>query len=95
MSGEDMQANLVSLHEGRSVSEHVNDEVDVLYVWLRGQGTLLLDGQKSAVQAGSFVYVSRGTARAIEAGAEGLLYVTCHRKRRLLQPTLLRGSSRD
>lgn len=77
----DLNANLVRLDPAHQMAEHVNDEVDVLVVALAGSGQVVLGGRRVSVRAGSVAHVPKGLARSIDAGPEGLIYLTIHRRR--------------
>lgn len=77
----DLNANLVRLDPGRSIDEHGNDEVDVLLVVLAGTGHLLVGTQTVALAAHVLTLVPKGERRSIHAGADGLSYLTVHRRR--------------
>lgn len=82
---EDLNANLVRLGPGAGVGAHRNDEVDVLVYVRSGAGDVRIDGRAHALGAGSLVLIRRGTTRSIHAGAQGLTYLTVHRRRGPLQ----------
>jgi quercetin dioxygenase-like cupin family protein len=79
--GEDLHANLVHLDPDGSMPAHVNDELDVLVVVLAGTGTLVLEGAVHDLDPPCAVLVPRGSERAVRAGADGLDYLTVHRRR--------------
>jgi quercetin dioxygenase-like cupin family protein len=81
----DLNANLVHLAAGSSMSEHVNTEVDVLLVVLSGAGTLRVDGRDAPLEAVAVAHVAKGSSRAVFAGDGGLSYLTVHRRRGHLQ----------
>lgn len=80
-AGEDLNANLVRFTEGGGVGEHVNDEVDVLFLGVAGDGTLVVDGEVTPLLPGCLVLVPRGASRATRAASEGFAYLTVHRRR--------------
>ena len=77
----DLNANLVRFDAGGGVEEHVNDEVDVLFVGISGSGTVEVDGEGQAIGPGNLVFVGKGTRRSTRAAAGGLAYLTVHRRR--------------
>lgn len=77
----DLDANLVVLHGGGSIGEHVNREVDVLVLVRTGSMTLTVDGEPTALVAGSLALVPRDRSRAIAAGDAGVEYLSIHRRR--------------
>lgn len=85
MASSDLNATLLSWPSGHEVAEHVNADLDVLVVVLGGAGTATVDGHPHALAAGSAILVPRGARRRIEAGGDGLRYVSIHRRRGPLQ----------
>lgn len=79
--GGDLDANLVHLHAEGTIGEHVNNEVDVAISVISGRGQLIIDGQTHTLAVGIFALVPRGVLRAIRADAEGLTYLSIHRRR--------------
>lgn len=77
----DLNANLVRFDAGRGVEEHVNDEVDVLFVGVAGSGTVRVDGEEHVLCAGTLVFVPRGARRSTSASSGGFAYLTVHRRR--------------
>jgi len=59
-AGKDLNANLVRFGAGRGVGEHVNDEVDVVFVGVSGTGFVEVDGREHDVEAGKLVFVPKG-----------------------------------
>jgi hypothetical protein len=92
-----LQTNLVSLPAGARVEQHVEGELDVLLVVVQGAGVLTVltaasqTGAEAVdldVAAPAAVLLTAGTARAITAGPAGLAYVTAHRRRPGLLPSV-------
>jgi len=77
----DLNANLVRFDVGRGVEEHVNNEVDVLFVGVAGWGTVRVDGEEHALSAGTLVFAPRGARRSTGASSDGFAYLTVHRSR--------------
>ena len=77
----DLNANLVRFDAGAGVEQHVNDEVDVLFVGISGSGTVEVDGEGFALGPGRLVFVRKGTRRSTQAAVGGLAYLTVHRRR--------------
>ena len=84
-AGEDLNANLVRFGAGRGVEEHVNDEVDVIFVGVSGSGFVEVEGEEHALEAGKLVFVPRGSRRSTCAGPEDFSYLTVHRRRGLIR----------
>ncbi len=68
-SGE-LNANLVLFDAGGGVGEHVNDEVDVLFVGVGGSGSVRVDGREPPLFAGTLVFVRRVVRRKTVAQSD-------------------------
>jgi hypothetical protein len=79
--GEDLDANLVRLHPGHPIDDHVNDEVDVAVFVLSGRGELTIDGEMHQLRADAFVLIPRGYRRMMCPGPTGITYLSIHRRR--------------
>ena len=77
----DLNANLVRFDVGRGIGEHVNDEVDVVFVGVSGAGDVQVDGREHALDAGKLVFVPKGARRSIRSASEDFAYLTVHRRR--------------
>lgn len=82
---DDLNATLLAWPAGHEVAEHVNEERDVLFMVLAGSGAVEIDRVAHSVAAGTVVLAPRGSRRRLRAGAEGLRYLTVHRRRGGLQ----------
>lgn len=79
--GDELNANLVRFPVGGGVGEHVNDEVDVLFFGVSGEGTLVMNGEETPIRPGRLVPVPKGASRATRAASEDFAYLTVHRRR--------------
>lgn len=79
--GGDLDANLVRLGAGDGIGAHVNDDVDVLLVVRSGAADLTVDGRIRAIGPDHVALIPRGSERSIEAGADGIAYLSIHRRR--------------
>lgn len=79
--GGDLDANLVRLHPGGAITEHVNDEVDVLVFVQSGSGVLTIDGHPRPMRSDVLALIPHGASRAISASAQGITYLSIHRRR--------------
>lgn len=84
--GDDLNVNLVVLKADEAVDEHVNSEVDVLVIGVRGQGIVTVEDGEHALEAGHLLLIPKGYRRSIGAAGETFAYVTCHRRRAGLWP---------
>jgi len=88
---DDLNANLVHLGPGSGIGEHVNDQVDVLVVVLGGSGTATVDEDGPVgLAAQTVALLPKGSRRRIDAGPDGMRYLTVHRRR---GPLGIRGRS--
>jgi quercetin dioxygenase-like cupin family protein len=79
----DLNANLVRFDAGGGVGEHVNEELDVVFVGVAGSGLVRVDGEEHPLSAGTLVFVPKGAKRSTVALSEGFTYLTFHRRRPL------------
>lgn len=79
--GWDLNVNLVHLDGGGGIAAHRNDEVDVVLIGIAGCGTIAVDGTARTLGPGTLVAVPRGAERSVHAEADGLAYVSAHRRR--------------
>jgi quercetin dioxygenase-like cupin family protein len=84
--GSDLNVNLVRLEPNEVLAAHTNTEVDVLLVGIGGAGVVALDDGDEPLDAGSAVYVPKNLRRSVRAGSQGIVYLTCHRRRGGLMP---------
>jgi quercetin dioxygenase-like cupin family protein len=78
---DDLNANLVRFDAGGGVGEHVNEELDVVFVGVGGSGTVRVDGEEHSLSAGALVFVPKGAGRSTDAASDGFAYLTVHRRR--------------
>jgi quercetin dioxygenase-like cupin family protein len=77
----DLNANLVRFDAGGGVGEHVNEEVDVLFVGVAGTGAVRVGGEDHPLSEGTMVFAPKGSRRSTSAYSDGLAYLTVHRRR--------------
>jgi len=77
----DLNANLVRFGSGRGVGEHVNDEVDVVFVGVSGSGTVVAGSEKFTLEPGRLVFVPKGARRSTRSASGEFAYLTVHRRR--------------
>jgi quercetin dioxygenase-like cupin family protein len=78
---DDLNVTVVRLRPDERLPPYTNDSLDVLIVVLAGTGELDCDEQAYALGPATVVVVPRGAQRAVRAGADGLEYVSAHRRR--------------
>jgi quercetin dioxygenase-like cupin family protein len=69
--------NQIELPPGGSGPEHEHsgDAQEEVYVPLRGEGTIRVDGEDVELRPGLFVFVTPESTRQLRAGDEGLAFV--------------------
>jgi quercetin dioxygenase-like cupin family protein len=78
---DDLNANLVRFDREDGVGEHVNGELDVVFVGVAGSGFVRVEGEEHPLSAGTLVFVPRGAGRSTVALSDGFAYLTVHRRR--------------
>lgn len=81
LASDDLNVNLVAWPAGDGVGEHTNTEVDVLIVVIDGALSVALDGQAQQVGTGQAIVVPKGATRVLTASADGVRYLSAHRRR--------------
>ena len=81
----DLDSNLIRLPPGERIDLHVRAEVDVLIHVVSGAGALLLPEGEHPLRAGDVALLPRRSRRGFRTGADGLEYLTVHRRRQSLQ----------
>jgi quercetin dioxygenase-like cupin family protein len=79
--GGDLDGNLVRIEPDGAIDPHVNAEVDVLISVVAGHGHLVVDGISRELRGDMVALVPKGTRRSIGAGADGISYLSIHRRR--------------
>ena len=83
-----LQTNVVRLAPGARIDVHAELQLDVVLSLLVGSLALTLDDGMRTAEAPAVVVLPAGTRRALEAGADGATYLTVHRRRDGLMPTV-------
>lgn len=84
-SARQLDANLVRLPAGARIDVHAEPDLDVLVLPVAGGGTLDTDAGPVALAPHVVTWLPRGSRRAVNAGPDGLAYLTVHRARPGLQ----------
>ncbi|WP_407706329.1 hypothetical protein [Streptomyces scopuliridis] len=79
--GRQLDANLVHLPPHQGVEAHAETELDVLLLVVAGTGVLGTAEGTEPLAGGTLIWLPRGSVRGITAHAEGLSYLTVHRRR--------------
>jgi quercetin dioxygenase-like cupin family protein len=80
-SGRQLDANLVHLPAGEGVRTHAEPDLDVLLLVVAGDGAMDTAEGPMALAGGALCWLPHGSTRSVSAGADGLTYVTVHRRR--------------
>lgn len=87
--GRQLDANLVHLPPHGAIDRHVEPDLDVLLLVVSGDGTLTTAQERRPLTEGCLAWLPRGSGRGLAAGADGMTYLTVHRRRpgmRILGP---------
>lgn len=84
LGSSELNANLVRFGVG-GVGEHVNDEVDVIFIGVSGSGRIEVNGKEYPLSNGTMVFVPREASRSIQSTSEDFAYLSVHRRRGPLQ----------
>lgn len=88
---DELHMNVLVLRAGEQIDKHINQVLDVIVTCLRGSGTITINGDQLDVASGSIVLIRQGSERVIQAGPDGMVYTTVHRKRGGIMPTIKRS----
>jgi mannose-6-phosphate isomerase-like protein (cupin superfamily) len=84
----DLDLTFLSWQSGREIAAHVNAEVDVLFVVVDGTGEVIVNGETYGLAAGQALLIPKGSERAIRCTGERFSYLSIHRRRTGLWPTV-------
>jgi quercetin dioxygenase-like cupin family protein len=85
---DDLNVNLLMFRAGEEIEEHVNSELDVLVVGIAGEGVISVDGEPHPLPPGRTMIIPKGARRSTHVMGERFAYLTCHRRRAGLMPTI-------
>ncbi len=80
-SGRQLDANVVRVPPGGRVGAHAEPDLDVLLLVLAGAASLTGADGEHALRPGVLTWLPHGSTRALEAGPDGVAYLTVHRRR--------------
>ena len=80
-AGRQLDANVLNLPAGTCIDTHTEPDLDVLVVVVAGSGTLTSNSGPLPLTPGSVVWLPHGSTRGLASGADGLSYLTTHRRR--------------
>lgn len=87
----DLDLTLLSWADGRGIEPHKNDEIDVVWVGIEGEGRATVDGEVHELRPGVTLLIPKGAVRSVWSVSTPFLYLSIHRRRAGLRPTLGRG----
>ncbi|MGW6026784.1 cupin domain-containing protein [Streptomyces sp. NPDC055099] len=76
----DLDAAVVRLAPGASLGDHM-EEFGLLFGVLTGTGELRTPGHSWPLAPGALAWLPAGLTRCVDAGEQGLVYTTSHRRR--------------
>ena len=85
---DDLDVTFLTWEEGRRIEPHINGEVDVVLIGIEGSGVVAVDGEERAMRPGVVLLIPRGCERAIQSTSPRLGYLSVHKRRRGLMPTI-------
>ncbi|MEZ0324388.1 MAG: hypothetical protein ACAH95_00640 [Fimbriimonas sp.] len=88
---EQLDATLLFWRRGEGIARHVNDEVDVLIMFLKGSAVVSIGEQELVSTTGQVVLIPRGSERSLVA-LEDCAHLNVHQRRKKLSPMATVGS---
>jgi uncharacterized protein (DUF2249 family)/mannose-6-phosphate isomerase-like protein (cupin superfamily) len=85
---EDLDLTLLSWEKGKRIESHVNNEVDGVLIGIEGTGVVTVNGEAHEMRANVMLLIPKGCEHSIESTSERFSYLSMHRRRRGLMPTL-------
>lgn len=85
---EQLNVTVLSWERGRGLEAQVNQDLDVVFIVLEGEGEAIVEDDKIALRPGVVLPIAKGLRRAVTSTSERLTYVSVHRRRPGLMPTL-------
>ncbi|NUS87447.1 MAG: hypothetical protein HOY75_33260 [Streptomyces sp.] len=79
--GRQLDSNVIRLPAEARVDFHVEPDLDVLLYVADGSGWLDVADTRQELEPGCVAWLPHGARRALSAGADGLVYLTVHRRR--------------
>lgn len=80
----DLDSNIIALPPDGVIEPHTGPDLDVLIYVVSGSGELGTEGDPIELTTGALVWLPRHSRRRLSAGADGLRYLTVHRRRQAL-----------
>lgn len=77
----DLDANVIALPPGGVIGTHDGPDLDVLLHVIDGSGTLETESGELVLMPGAIAWLPRRSQRRIEAGSDGLRYLSVHHRK--------------
>lgn len=87
----DLDMTLLYWADGTGIEPHTNAEVDVVWIGIEGEGRATVDGEVHELRPGVTFLIPKGAERSVRSVSSPFLYLSIHRRRAGLRPTLGRG----
>ncbi|HEX6288441.1 MAG TPA: AraC family ligand binding domain-containing protein [Herpetosiphonaceae bacterium] len=84
----DLDLTLLSWPSPQQIAPHVNDEVDVLLIGVQGSGEVTVNAATYRLVPGMALLIPKGAQRSMRSTDDGWSYLSVHRRRRGLWPTV-------
>lgn len=84
----DLDLTLLTWTGPQHIAPSINDEVDVVLIGIAGAGEVLVDDTAYQLSAGQAVLIAKGTRRSLRCVTAPWSYLSLHRRRRGLWPTV-------
>lgn len=81
----ELDSNMIRLPPDGRIEDHNGADLDVMWVILTGSGTLHTETEDVALSPGKVVWLPARSRRGVVAGADGVGYLTVHKRRQSLQ----------
>ena len=79
--GRQLDANVVRVPASGRVGTHTEPDLDVLLLVLDGAASLVCTDGDRPLRPGLLTWLPHGSTRAVQAGPDGVTYLTVHRRR--------------
>lgn len=80
-ASDDLNLTLLAWPYGHLVAPHVNNEVDVVFLAISGEGEVTVDEETFTLVPGEVLLIPKGTERSVRSTSECFSYLSLHRRR--------------
>ena len=92
---DDLNLTLLCWDEHGQVAPHVNNEVDVVFIGVAGQGEVTVNGETFLLSPGKALLIAKGSERAVRSATERFSYLSVHRRRAGLMPAPIKRATQE